>query len=150
VEVNQYADDVKYGYNLQTITFTASNGSALIYSITRRRDSMSLDEITNYVYVSERNSLNDPEDIINTTTEDHGKVIVSGWDDMRHDRAVYDLLKTTDEYVLQMTVYFPDYTSEEDRLEKAYVTECLYRLCGFSGSSKPTRSYADFLEENQE
>ncbi len=62
------------------------------------------------------------------------------------DKLVYDLVKVDKDYVMQMMIAFPVYASEEDEMYKGYVTECMYRMCGFSGSSQPPRSYEEYRE----
>ncbi len=37
------------------------------------------------------------------------------------------------------------FKNEEDRLQKSYTTENIYRMCRFSGSSEKPRSYEEFL-----
>ena len=45
-----------------------------------------------------------------------------------------------------MYVVFPGYTSEDDKNQKGYVTENIYRLFSFSGSTASPRSYAEYWE----
>lgn len=139
----------QFGVNLETIHFTASGGSELIYKICERNDNKSLEEMTEYVYLFERANYIEPADIMNGVKDGHGKVIVTGWSDAMHDKAVYSMTKIEEEYVLQMIVSFPNYTSEDDKIYKAYVTECYYSMCGFSDSSKTVRDFAEYLEANQ-
>ena len=49
-----------------------------------------------------------------------------------------------------MKLIFPQYTGEEDKMQKGYITECVYRLCGFSGSSDGPRSYQDYKKGQQQ
>ncbi len=49
----------------------------------------------------------------------------------------------------QMAVIFPDYVSSEDKLWKGYITECLYRMCSFSGSSASVRSFVEYSTESE-
>lgn len=149
VDVNEEDFETAYGRNIKTITFTGTGGSELIYAISQRADGFTIPDMTEYVHGNESYNLYDAADIINSAKGDHGKVIVTGWDSSNQNYAIYDMLRIEDSYVLQMKVIFPNYTSEEDRLQKAYVTECFYRLCGFSDSTTSVRSYEEFLESNQ-
>ena len=149
VSVDEDPDLVSYGENCQTITFEGSDGSQLIFSLTSRTDALSIENMTENVYNIESKGLVEPEKIVKSSEGDHGKAILTGWDSSAHNSAIYDMTKIEAGYVLQMKVIFPDYTSEKDRLEKAYVTECLYRMCGFSDSSQQVRSWDEFMEENQ-
>lgn len=150
VVLNTNLYDDQYGTSVQTVTFSASMGSEVSYRIFSRNDSLSIDEMTEYVYATEKMSLIEPEDIIHSCDDDHGKVIVTGWDNDYHEKAIYDMLKIEDNYILQMKVIFPDYVSEEDRLQKGYVTECYYRMCGFSDSQYDYRTYEEYLEAGSE
>lgn len=138
---------VTYGTNAQQIAFFASDGTQVIYQAARRTDSNTLQEMTNFVYTNEMGLLSSGETIINTTKDNYGKVIVTGWTDSAHSNVVYCLNKIRGDYVLQMKIIFPDYTGEEDRLQKGYVTECFYRMAGFSDAD-PWRPYSEFLGEN--
>lgn len=137
-----------YGQNMESVTFSGSDGSMLIYSITDTGGTTSISDMSKTVYNTERSFLVEPGDIMNKTTDSYGKVIVTGWNDSSKDVAIYIMNKIEKYYVVQMKVIFPNYTGEEDKKEKAYFTECLYRLCGFSDSSKDTRTYSEYLEAN--
>lgn len=139
-----------YGTNVQSFDFAGSNGSKLRFCISRRTDQTSLEEMTNRVYLEEIGLLTEASELQNKVMEGYGKVIVTGFDSA-YTYLIYDMAKIEQNYVLQMIVTFPNYTSEEDKLQKDYITECLYRLCGFSGSSKLPQSYENYRAhwENQ-
>lgn len=145
VEENQ---DCEYGHLVKKITFSGSKGSQLIYQIIRRTDSSSIDFETTYVYSKESQGLYAKEDIVLSAKDDYGRVIVTGWDSSAKDNVIYDLCKIEADYILQMKVIFPDYTGESDKIQKGYVTECFYRLCGFSGADRGPRSYEEFVKDN--
>lgn len=138
----------EYGQIVEEVDFYGSEGSELTYKLIRRSDNLSLEDATNYIHDMESSYLFAAEDIVNGTTADHGKVIVTGWDSASRNYAVYDLYKIEGDYFMQMRVMFPNYTGELDKKQKAYVTECYYRLCGFSDSKAGTRSYQEFMENN--
>jgi hypothetical protein len=139
----------EFGMNLRRIHFSGSAGSELTYTISERNDTLSTEDMTHYVHSTVYAKYILPEDIIFSAKEDEGKVIVTGWNNSAHEKAVYHLIKITDRFVMEMQVVFPNYTSEEDQLQKAYVTECYYRMCGFSGSSASPRTYSEFWEASQ-
>lgn len=141
-------EDCEYGYLIKKIEFGGSNDSKLIYRLIRRTDSLSLEEETNYIYNKEVANLYENEDIVFSTKENYGKVIVTGWDSTYKNYAIYDFCKIENDYILQMKVIFPDYTSDLDKAQKGYVTECYYRLCGFSDTTLEVRSYEEYLDEN--
>lgn len=136
-----------YGTNLQTIDFTASKGSELKFALYRRTDQLSMEQMTNYVYEREFNSMQDSIKLIFSAEEDHGRVIVTGYTDAR-DKLIYNMVKIEPSYVMHMKLYFPQYTGSEDKLQKGYVTECIYRMCRFSGSTNLPRSYQEYKEGN--
>lgn len=136
-----------YGTNLQTIDFTASKGSELKFALYQRTDQLSMEQMTNYIYEREFNSMQDSIKLIFSAEEDHGRVIVTGYTDAR-DKLIYDMVKIEPSYVMHMKLYFPQYTGSEDKLQKGYVTECIYRMCGFSGSTNRPRSYQEYKEGN--
>jgi uncharacterized Zn finger protein (UPF0148 family) len=149
VTKSEDAFSADYGTNVVTYTFTGSEGSRLIYSLTSRDDSRSIKEMSKYVYTKETNTLIDSADIVNSVSGDHGKVIVTGWEDATKEFIIYDMIKIEGDYILQMKVYMPDFTDDNDKNEKSYVTECDYRYCGFSDSKYAARTYEEYLEANQ-
>lgn len=145
-EYNQ-DDDMwnEYGHIIKEIDFFGSRGSKLSFKLIQKEDGFSIDDATAYVHAIETGKLNEPTDIVFGTTSDHGKVIVTGWDS-NYEYPIYDLYKIEDDYYMQMEVIFPDYEDSYDKMCKAYVTECYYRLCGFSDSKAGTRSFQEFAE----
>lgn len=107
---------------------------------------MNLEEMSDYVYTSEMGRLTSAEVILNNVKNGSGKIVVTGWDSEHTDNTVYCLTKIKSDVILQMTVLFPDYTDEADQLRKSYLTECFYRMCGFSNAD-PWRTYEDFVRE---
>ena len=105
-----------------------------------------LEEMSDYVYTSEMGRLTSAEVILNNVKNGSGKIVVTGWDSEHTDNTVYCLTKIKSDVILQMTVLFPDYTDEADQLRKSYLTECFYRMCGFSNADT-WRTYEDFVRE---
>jgi len=138
----------EYGENVEKIEFTGSKGSRLVFSITSRVDNLTAEEFVPDVYQIESGSLIDPQEVIYKADKEVGRVILTGWNPQRPDAAIYDMVKIDPEYVMQMKVYLSPYSSEEDRILKAYYVECLYRLCGFSGTQKEVRTYEEYLANN--
>lgn len=132
-----------YGINLQSIDFKGSNGSELIFQISRRTDNHSIEQMTNYVFNMQTSLLSEAVTLQHNSEADYGKVIMTGYDST-YTYSVYYMAKIEPDYVLQMIVVFPIYVSSDDKLQKDYITECLYRMCGFSGSSAPVESYEDY------
>ena len=146
VTYNTRLDTISYGTNIEEITFSADDGSQLIFQAVQRTDSMNLEEMSDYVYTSEMGRLTSAEVILNNVKNGSGKIVVTGWDSEHTDNTVYCLTKIKSDVILQMTVLFPDYTDEADQLRKSYLTECFYRMCGFSNAD-PWRTYEDFVRE---
>lgn len=147
VTYNTRPDTVSYGTNIEEVTFSAKDGSQLIFQAVQRTDSLDIKAMSNRVYTTEFSRLTSPEVILNTAKDGYGKIIVTGWDKTHTNNTVYCLTKVKPDVILQMTVLFPDYTDETDRLRKSYLTECYYRMCGFSDAD-PWRTYEDFVREN--
>lgn len=141
-------EECEYGFLIKKIDFIGSNGSELIYQLIQRTDSLSLETETNYIYNKESLNLYEKEDIVFSTKDNYGKVIVTGWDSADKNYVVYNLCKIEDDYILQMKVIYPNYTDDLDTAQKGYVTECFYRLCGFSDSTLAVRSYEEYMNEN--
>ena len=141
-------EDCEYGFLIKKINFIGSNGSELIYQLIQRTDSLSLEAETDYIYNKEVANLYGKEDIVFSTKDNYGKVIVTGWDSADKNYVIYNLCKIEDDYILQMKVIYPNYTDDLDTAQKGYVTECYYRLCGFSDSTLSVRSYEEYMNEN--
>ena len=139
----------EYGTNVESIHFTASKGSELIFTISKRTDNLSMQQITDHIYEKEFASMADSVKLIQSAEADHGRVIVTGYTADK-SKLIYDMVKTEPDYVLHMKLIFPQYTGEEDKMQKGYITECVYRLCGFSGSSDGPRSYQDYKKGQQQ
>lgn len=140
--------ETSMGTNEETIIFTAEDTSQLRFLAIRRTDSLDLDTMAKNIYTSELGLLTSSEVIINDVKDHSGKIIVTGWDKQYPDNTVYSLTRVTDDYILQMKVLFPSYTTAEDEHQKGYLTETYYRMCGFSDAD-PWRTYAEYLSEVQ-
>ena len=132
-----------FGTNVQTVDFSGSAGSELRFSLIRRNDGASIEDMTNAAYEMEAAYLTDAARLRLNVEADHGIMVVTGYNAER-TKLIYDLVRVEGEYVMQMLVIYPSYISGEDKLQKDYVTECYYRMCGFSGSSDWFRSYEDY------
>ena len=136
-----------YGSMERYIHFLGSDRSELLYSIARREDGMSLQDMVDYVYFTEAKQMTDAVKLVSSVDDsyDHGRMILTGFNSDR-SLLIYDLFKIEHEYVLQMKVIFPQYTDDFDKMTKDYFTECVYRLCEFSGNTKEFRSFAEYME----
>lgn len=144
-----YADsniDNVYGAGIMTVDFTGSEGSELTYSLYQYGDN-SIAGTAETVYNTEKSMLEDAADIVYGIYDDHATVIVTGYLDGR-SKIGYVLTRVESGYVMQMKVIFPAYQGEEDKLQKDYITECLYRMCGFSGNKSEYRTYEEYIEAN--
>lgn len=144
---NTQPDAVQYGTNLEEITFSAKDGSRLIFQAVRRTDSLSLDDMTDRICSSELERMSSSEVILNHVKDNYGKVIVTGWDNERDGYTDYCLTKIKQDTILRMTVQFPGYTNDDDELRMGYLTETFYRMCGFSDAD-PWRTYEEYIREN--
>lgn len=150
VQVDRDALQTDYGENTETIRFTGTDGSELIYILSRRTDANGLEDMTEYVYNVEHTRLYEPAELINSVSGDHGKVILTGYTDDEKRIVVYDMTKIEEDYVMQMRVLYPEADSEMDKMEKWYVVECLYRLCEFSDTKYAPRSFDEYVESTRQ
>ncbi len=135
------------GENIQTLSFSGSEGSELIFSLSRRTDGLSIKGMTERIASGARGSVTELEEILNTTKDGYGKLVFTGWTDGSYEKTVYCLVKVEGSYIMSMTVVTPNYKGNQDELYKGYVTECLYRMCGFSDATAPWRSFNEYVED---
>ena len=134
------------GENIQKISFFGSAGSELTFSLSRRTDGLTTEGMTERIASGARGSVTEFEEILNTTKDGYGKLVFTGWTDESYEKTVYCLVKVEDSYIMSMTVVTPNYKGNQDELYKGYVTECLYRMCGFSDATVPWRSFNEYAE----
>lgn len=146
VTVDETAWQSEMGENIQTISFSGSEGSELIFSLSRRTDGLSVKGMTERTASGARGSVTEFEEILNTTKDGYGKLVFTGWTDGSYEKTVYCLVKVEGSYIMSMTVVTPNYKGNQDELHKGYVTECLYRMCGFSDATAPWRSFNEYAE----
>lgn len=146
VTVDETAWQSEMGENVQTISFSGSEGSELIFSLSRRTDGLSVKGMTERTASGARRSVTEFEEILNMTKDGYGKLVFTGWTDGSYEKTVYCLVKVEDSYIMSMTVVTPNYKGNQDELHKGYVTECLYRMCGFSDATAPWRSFNEYVE----
>lgn len=155
VEVNQNVKGNPYGTILEKISFTGSdNESTADYQLIRRETGRTRVEDTQRLYDSYKQNMIGFQKVIfhDGADERPGRMIVIGYKDSSQTIMTYLLAQVTDEYIMSMEIAFPtDGNREtEDFWQKEYVVECMYRLCGFSGSSKVPQTYQEFFDAKQE
>ncbi|MCD7819832.1 MAG: zinc ribbon domain-containing protein [Lachnospiraceae bacterium] len=84
-------------------------------------------------------------------SEENSNFIVTGYYDSAQTAAAYILVRVNESYAYTMEIVFPynGDSSSEDYLEKCYVVENIYRMCGFSGSTYKARTYTQYLNGEQ-
>ena len=147
VTVDEDAWQSQTGENIQTVTFSGSAGSELIFSLSKRTDGLTTEGMTEQIASGMRGSVTEFEEILNTVKDGYGKLVFTGWTDGSYEKTVYCLVKVEGSYIMSMTVVTPNYKGNQDELYKGYVTECLYRMCGFSGTTAPWRSFNEYAED---
>lgn len=146
VELETSAYENEYGTNMETIYFTGSEGSELEFSMARRKDALTVEEMKDKICAFEKRNISDMQEILNAMNGNYGKLVLTGWEDSEHDKTIYHMIKVEQDYILQMKVSIPVSQGKEDEFRKGYVTECLYRMCGFSDSDDTWRSYTEYKE----
>ena len=138
---------LSWGIDQGTLLFLDNKmDTELYYSLLQRTDGLSTQELKDMIFSEEMGKLSDGMELVNTMNDGYGKIIVTGWADASHSRTVYELIKIVDNHIMQMKIETDQARTESGRQRKNYVTECLYRLCGFSNTDKPVRSFSDFVE----
>ncbi|WP_051197449.1 protein kinase domain-containing protein [Butyrivibrio sp. MB2005] len=149
VYVDEYSYNSTYGENIKTIAFSGSNGGELSFAMYRRTDGRSVEEFSDIVHSNEANMFYESQDILYKTDADKGKIVVTGNADAAGTSIVYDLIKVDADYVYRMLSVKRSWVDDFDKLTYSYVVENEYRTCGFSGSTKATQTWEEFLEANQ-
>ncbi len=134
-----------YGNNVQAVYFSGNSGSEADFKVMERTDGMDTGTLAEQIYNTETGKLTDAVKLKDSVDGDSALVIVTGYTGDRSG-LVYDMTRVMGNYVMQMRILFPSYVSTEDELQKGYVTECMYRMCGFSGSSNWYRSFEEYRE----
>ncbi len=143
VDVNNRQGGNDYGQYMQYIHFFGSAGSELVFSKTKRLDNRLVEEIANDIRAQKREEIRDAVELRFVSEADLGRIVITG-NRMESDDIVYEVIRIDADYIMQMIFITPPYTSEEDEMQKSYVTESIYRMCGFSGSTKGVRSYQSY------
>lgn len=152
VEFNKDVKGNSYGTILEEILFTGSDKQSEVnYQLIKRETGRTRVEDTQLLYDGYQQSIIGFQKVIfhDGADERPGRMIVIGYDQTVMN---YILVQVTDESIMKMEITFPtDGNKEtEDFWQKEYVVECMYRSCGFSGSSKTPQTYQQFWDSKQE
>ncbi len=133
----------QYGISKNKITFTTSEGGYLTYEYIERTDSGSIEDFTDHIYSSEEFRLNDFNKILRKypKKDGHGTLVLTG---MIGENGIYEVFRIKNNCVMRMEYAHTPYYSFDDKAKGWYITECLYRMCGFSGNTQELRSYEEF------
>lgn len=95
------------------------------------------------LYISAHEGLYDAEDI---KYDENNIFITSGYEDSSCQIAVYYLVRRygNDMYIMQIDFPYNGDKASEDYIQKSYVVENFYRMCGFGGSTYKARTYSQF------
>ncbi|MDO5477050.1 MAG: hypothetical protein Q4F43_08065, partial [Eubacteriales bacterium] len=140
--------DTLLGTNVETHTFSGSKGSTLTFSLTKRTDNLNLSSAKDKMYSQEAAEIATGKvDLLDEVSKDgFSRFVVTGYNSSGD--IIYKLVKITPSHVMEMRIQCPSYSGQEDKLQKRYVQECIYRWCGFA-SSKPgaPRPYSEFIKD---
>lgn len=125
---------------LEQVHLSADDGSDLLCTASSK-DSSSVDEYMDQIKNDLLGDVSEGQLLRNNT--DDGILVVTGY---QGSDVLYEVVNVSRDEVMRMRILTPDGTSYTDRLHKNYVTECMFRLCGFSNSGKSTRSYDEFVD----
>lgn len=136
----------------QYIAFYDTNGSSsrACFNYFIRIDQDSQKEKYESLYKEHWNSLYDAEQILaqESTNDGGARFILTGYEDADRQIPAYDLVYITDQAVMQMYITYPKESDIEDKNHKWYYVECMYRMCGFSNSSRDVRTWEAYSESN--
>lgn len=130
--------------------YTDNSDSEAWFTWQKRTDGVSRSAYYQSLYQEYWNDLYHAEKILAKEQTDDGgsRFIVTGYADGRLSVPAYHLVYITDEAVMEMYITYPFETSAEDKNEKWYYVECMYRMCGFSGSARSPRSFQEYLKNS--
>lgn len=155
VEISEN-EEIKYSYGtvLEQIVFKGSdNESAARFELIKREPKNTRVEDTKLLYDNYKQNMIDFQKIIfhDGADERPGRIIAVGYKDFDRTVMSYLLMQITDEHIMRMQIDFPTdgNRNTEDFWQKEYVVECMYRFCGFSGSSKMPQTYQEFYNAKQ-
>ena len=147
VTTNGYSDE--YGTILEEFVFRGSdNASKAVFQLKKRENTRTVAQETQKIFDYYENNIPGFQKLTfsNEDATKPGRIVVTGMDSVGQV-CDYILVTVTEEYIMTMRVVFPSDGKHEteDFKEKEYLVECMYRLCGFSGSSYKARTYVQFL-----
>lgn len=130
--------------------YTDDSDSEAWFTWQKRTDGVSRSAYYQSLYQEYWNDLYNAEKILAKEQTDDGgsRFIVTGYADGGLSVPAYHLVYITDEAVMEMYITYPFETRAEDKNEKWYYVECMYRMCGFSGSAKSPRSFQEYLKNS--
>lgn len=141
-----------YGTTIDSVLMTGTDNSYLTYEYIERNNNQSVDEVVDLIWGNESVRLGADKPLVKRKSNEddpidrkYGRVIVAG---MLGNMHVYEIVKIENDCIMRMEFAYSETISEEDKAQKWYITECLYRLCGFSGTSKNTRPFEEYIGAN--
>ncbi len=128
--------------------YSNEEGAHLCYQKINIKKGISHGQAASEWFDSECGSLYDIEVILKKIDGDEkSRCIFTGFVDSAKTVSVYEVITAMNGNLYRMRVEMPVPVNSTDRSQKFYITECLYRECGFSGStSNGCRSYQEYLE----
>lgn len=146
VSIDEEKGTTSYGENIKTITFSGSNGTQLIYSMYKRIGNDSIKSATTRINNAEHSKYYNVSDILVKSDDKNGRIVLGALVDERGSKTIYDMIRIDQRHVYRMAVISPKYRNDDEKNQFDYITENIYRLCGFSGSTNPPRTYKEFKE----
>ena len=136
----------------QEIIFLGDKGTQLQYKVLYYDTDRELEKEVETIHANLISYLYDTQDISYKVNDDNVRFVVTGLCEGEGKMYAYSLVKVMNGCFMEYTIVVNDYADDTDRLQKNYVTECLYRMCGFSDSKNAPRSWEEYLaeEENKE
>ena len=125
-----------------------SSGSTIVgYTLFRPKKQNGIEGTLNIIEDYYNSYLYDAKKISHSVKDDYGTSVITGYDDTGKNFYQYTFIRVDSEYIYSMSIITKSYKDEEDRLKKSYMTEVLYRWCGFTDATSEPRSYEMFKNE---
>lgn len=146
---NFFAHSIVSADKNEVTLYMDETATAARFSCMERTDSNSVQQEYEEIYHDLMEAIYEAEKILaKPNAGDGARFIITGYTDASCTDSVYRLVYITEQYVMDMSITCSPYSSFEEEAQRSYMVDCMYRMCGFSGSSRQPRSYQEFLKDD--
>lgn len=146
---NFFAHSIVSADKNEVTLYMDETATAARFSCMERTDSNSVQQEYEAMYHDLMQAIYEGKKILaKPNAGDGARFIITGYTDASCTDSVYRLVYITEQYVMDMSITCSPYSSFEEEAQRSYMVDCMYRMCGFSGSSRQPRSYQEFLKDD--